>query len=330
MTQIVQRVRIILEIFNKTFVLIFIAASFHVPPNVKWAPNGLTVAGGHGQGNAVNQLFNPLGLYVDDDQTVLIADQYNHRIVKWKCNEKTGLVIAGGNGKGSRNDQLNAPSTVIIDKQTDSFIISDLENRRVIKWPCRGDTTGETIIFNVRSYGLVMDNDGFLYVSDEEKHEVRQWKIGESQGTLVAGGNGCGNRLDQLNCPESIFVDRDKSVYVSDGNNHRVMKWVKDAKEGIVVAGGQGEGNSLTQLSNPRGVVIDHLGTIYVADFSNHRIIRWIQEATHGSVVVGGNGQGEQANQLKYPYGLSLDRHGNLYVADTNNHRVQKFLIRVK
>ncbi|CAF4854211.1 unnamed protein product, partial [Rotaria sp. Silwood2] len=98
------------------------------------------------------------------------------------------------------------------------------------------------------------------------KHEVRRYQRGESQGTVVAGGNGSGNRLDQLSRPHYVFVDRDHSVYVSDWENDRVMKWVEGAKQGIVVAGGQGQGNGLTQLYYPQGVVVDQLGTVYVAD----------------------------------------------------------------
>ena len=108
-----------------------------------------------------------------------------------------------------------------------------------------------------------------LYVTDDGKAEVRRYRRGESQGTVVAGGNGSGNSLDQLSYPEYVFVDRDHSVYVSDVGNHRVMKWVEGEKQGIVVAGGQGEGNGLTQLSYPRGVVVDQLGTVYVADAGN-------------------------------------------------------------
>ena len=50
----------------------------------------------------------------------------------------------------------------------------------------------------------------------DEKHEVRRYRRGESQGTVVAGGNGDGNRLDQLSDPQYVFVDRDHSVYVSE------------------------------------------------------------------------------------------------------------------
>ncbi|CAF1113659.1 unnamed protein product [Adineta steineri] len=217
----------------------FIGQSFivnHNNINTKWKQYGITVAGGNGQGNQLNQLSYPEGIYVDDDhQTVYIADCGNDRIVGWTYGTKSGQVVAGGNGQG--------------------------------------------------------------------------------------------NHLNQLNCPSYIFVDEDYSVYVSERDNHRVMKWMKGAKEGIVVAGKKGEGNRLTQLSGPQGVIVDHLGNVYVADGDNDRIMRWCEGSCEGSFVVGGNGEGKQSNQFDGPTGLSVDAQGNLYVADYHNHRIQKFEI---
>ncbi|CAF4635859.1 unnamed protein product, partial [Rotaria sp. Silwood2] len=299
--------------------------SAHIHPNARWQQNGLTVAGGNGYRNGINQIYNPLGLYVDDDQTIYVADMSNHRIVEWKWGATSGQVVAGRNGQGSGAHQLSYPRDVIVEKERDSLIISDRSNNRLVRWPRRNGTSGETIISNINCVGLTMDENGSVYVTDNGKAEVRRYRRGESQGTVVAGGNGSGNRLDQLSSPHYAFIDRDHSVYVSDWDNHRVMKWVKGAKQGIVVAGGQGQGNGLIQLSCPQGVVVDQLGTVYVADWENDRIMRWPKGATLVSVIVGGNGGGGQSNQLNVPFGLSSDRHGNLYVVDYGNHRVQKF-----
>ncbi|CAF4999026.1 unnamed protein product [Rotaria sp. Silwood1] len=304
------------------------ASSTDIHPNTKWSQNGITVAGENARGSETDQLYWPLGLYVDDDQMIYIADCGNHRIVEWKSGATNGKVVAGGNGDGNGAHQLNNPVDVIIDKESDCLIISDYGNRRVVRWPRRNGTRGETIISNISCFGLTMDDNGYLYVVDNEKHEVRRYKIGDTKGTVVAGGNGKGNRLDQLSKPHYVFVDRDHSVYVSEWENHRVMKWEEGAKQGIVVAGGQGKGNSLTQLHCPEGVVVDQFGTVYVADCENHRIMRWSKGATQGSVIIGGNGKKAQLNQLNYPVGLSFDRHGNLYVVDHINHRVQKFNIK--
>ncbi|CAF3156659.1 unnamed protein product [Rotaria sp. Silwood2] len=294
--------------------------------NTKWKQDGVIVAGENGEGNHKNQLSHPWGLFVDDDQTLYIAEWSNHRILEWKCGATTGRVAAGGNGQGNHSNQLNAPTDVIIDKKRDSLLICDWGNKRVVQWPRQNGKNGVTIISNFACWGLTMDYDGLLYVVDPDKHEVRRYRMGESQGIVVAGGNGQGNRLDQLNGPRYVFVDQDHSVYVSDQSNHRVMKWMEGSKQGIVVAGRDSR-NSLAQLSNPQGIFVDQSGTVYVAEWGNHRVTRWSQRAKQESVIIGRNVQESQSSQLDCPTGLSFDREGNLYVSEYAKHRVQKFNI---
>ncbi|CAF1674564.1 unnamed protein product [Rotaria magnacalcarata] len=301
----------------------------NIPFNAKWTQNGVTIAGGNGKGNATNQLKNPLSLFVDDDQTVVVADTYNHRVMQWKNGDTTnGQVVAGGKGYGKGFNQLYQPRDALIDKETNSLIICEAGNQRVLRWYRRsGATQEEILIDNISCWGLPMDEQRYIYVSDIGKLEVRRYQLGEKNGTLAAGGNGQGDGLNQLNWPTYLFVDRQHNVYVSDRDNHRVMKWNKDAKEGIVIAGGQGKGNALTQLYLPNGIFVDTLGTLYVADYGNDRVMRWTQGVNQGTIIVGGNGEGAGANQFNGPVGLSFDRHGNIFVVDYDNHRVQRFTI---
>jgi len=267
-------------------------------------------------------------MFIDDYQTIYIADWGSHRIVEWKSNAQKRRVVAGGNGEGKQMNQLNRPKNVLIDKENNSLIIADRGNRRMMRWSLENNTTnGQIIIEDTDCHGLAMDKDGSLYVSDYQKDEVRRWKRGEKKGRIVAGGNGKGDQLNQFNVPNYIFVDENESLYVSDGNNHRVMKWVKDGKEGIIVAGGNGKGNSLKQLSHPFGVIIDQLGQIYVADCNNHRVMCWCEGGKEGRIVVGGDDQENQSNQLSYLFGLSIDVEGNLYVVNWRNHRIITFEI---
>ncbi|CAF1003400.1 unnamed protein product [Rotaria magnacalcarata] len=104
----------------------------NIPANATWVQDGVTVAGGNGKGNATNQLWNPYGLFVDNDQVVLIADWGNHRVIQWKKNDTNGQVIAGGKGQGNGLNQWHSPTDVLIDKETDSLIICDSNNRRVV------------------------------------------------------------------------------------------------------------------------------------------------------------------------------------------------------
>ena len=307
--------------------LFFFVDILTLPTIARWSQNGVTVAGGNGDGNAINQLKGPFGLDIDDDnQSIVIADFGNDRIVEWKIGASHGKVVAGGLGYENRLDQLNYPTDVLIDKETNSLFIADYSNLRVLRWSRRqGTTHGEVIVDNIFCTGLAIDHQKYLYVSDTERDEVRRYTIEGNDGTVVAGGNGRGNQLNQLKYPSYLFVDKEQAVYVSDTNNHRVMKWNKGANQGIVVAGGRGRGSALTQLYYPNGLFVDTSGTIYVADERNHRVIRWPKVAQQGTVIVGGNGAGNAPNQLNFPAALSFDRHRNLYVVDNQNHRVQRF-----
>ncbi|CAM4815094.1 unnamed protein product [Rotaria magnacalcarata] len=297
-------------------------------PSVKWSLKGTTVAGGHGKGRELNQLDHPRGLYVHDDLTIYVADGDNQRIMAWPLGATQGQVVAGGNGCGNGLHQLHYPSDIIVDRSTDTLVICDWRNRRVVGWPRHGGKKGKILVDNIDCFGLTMDDHGFLYVTDFVRHEVRRFRSdADSQGTVVAGGNGIGNRNDQLNWPAHLFIDRDHSLYISDDYNHRVMKWVEGAKEGSVVAGGHGMGNEMNQLRYAKGVLIDNMGTVYVADWENHRVMRWPQGSTGGSVLVGGNCQGNGPKQFDGCGGLSFDNQGHLYVVDFGNHRVQRFSI---
>ncbi|CAF1427168.1 unnamed protein product [Rotaria magnacalcarata] len=295
--------------------------------DAKWAPNGVVVAGGHGNGSDLNQLYAPRGVFVDDDQNVYVIDLCNNRIVAWVPDATEGLQVIGGVDEKTMLDKLSGPVDLILEKDSDNFIVSDDMTKRVVRWRLEGDTSSETIISGFECKCLATDENGSIYIVDRENNEVIRYNIGDSEATIVAGGNGAGDALNQLNCPYSVFVDQDYSVYVSDEDNHRVMKWADGATEGVIVAGGQGNGDSLSQLSYPRGIVVDPSGTLYVADFSNARVMRWFKDAKQGEVIAGGNGEGEEPNQLTWPSSLAFDRHGNLYVSNSGSARVVKFEI---
>lgn len=294
--------------------------------DVRWSQYGVMVAGSFEQGDNSTQLQLPEGLFVNDDGTMFIADFGNHRIIKWKIGDKRGQIIVGVNNKSTQCDQLKWPSDVLVDKATNSLIVCDYGNRRVIRLSLQtGTDQVEILIENIACRGLAMNDHNCLYVSDFKNNEVIRFQMGDKRQTVVAGGHDKGDRLNQLNGPTYLFIDKQENLYISDKGNHRVVKWNKNATEGIVIAGGQGEGNGSTQLSNPRGLFVDVSGNVYVADSMNHRVMRYHPGVRQGVAIVGGNGKGGEANQLNEIGGLSLDRQSNLYVVDHYNNRVQRF-----
>ncbi|CAF5059797.1 unnamed protein product, partial [Rotaria socialis] len=93
------------------------------------------------------------------------------------------------------------------------------------------------------------------------------------EGIVVAGGQGEGNALTQLYCPNGIFVDTLGTLYVADSHNHRVMRWTQgDKKQGTVIVGGNGEGDGVNQFQCPIGLSFDRHGNLYVVDCYNNRV----------------------------------------------------------
>ena len=241
----------------------------------------------------------------------------------WRAVATTGEIVAGGNGQGNGLNQLNGPTDVIVDGQTDTLLVCDYGNRRVMRWPRRSTPLRqpEIVIDSIGCCRLALDDQGSLYVSDEEKHEVRRFDNGSDQvGTVVAGGHGEGNALNQLNWPTYLFVDAQFTLYVTDYNNHRVMKWMRGAHEGIIAVGGDD-----MQLSHPGGIWVDGRGRIFVIDGTNNRVLWQEKGGTQRAVVVRGHRRGARATELSGPADLFFDRYANLYVSDCRNHRVQRF-----
>ncbi|CAF5194594.1 unnamed protein product, partial [Rotaria sp. Silwood1] len=84
-------------------------------------------------------------------------------------------------------------------------------------------------------YYVFVDRDHSVYVSDNANHRVMKWEEGAKQGIVVAGGQGCGSDLTQLNGPLGIVVDQLGTVYVVDRSNHRIMRWPKGSTQGTVI-----------------------------------------------------------------------------------------------
>jgi sugar lactone lactonase YvrE len=73
----------------------FLLNRFILFSETKWKQHGITVAGGNGRGKKLNQLSSPRGIFIDDNQTIYIADFMNDRIVEWEFNATNGKIVAG-------------------------------------------------------------------------------------------------------------------------------------------------------------------------------------------------------------------------------------------
>jgi sugar lactone lactonase YvrE len=52
-----------------------------------------------------------------------------------------------------------------------------------------------------------------------------RWPKGATEGIIVAGGNGAGERANQIKFPMSLAFDRQGKLYVTDNSNNRVQRF---------------------------------------------------------------------------------------------------------
>ncbi|CAF2045326.1 unnamed protein product, partial [Rotaria magnacalcarata] len=97
---------------------------------VKGAIEGIVVAGGLRQGNALTQLYFPNGLFVDTLGTLYVADSWNHRVMRWTQGAKQGTVVVGGNGEGAGANQFSNPFGLSFDRHGNLYV-ADYNNHRV-------------------------------------------------------------------------------------------------------------------------------------------------------------------------------------------------------
>ena len=140
-----------------------------------------------------------------------------------------------------------------------------------------------------------------------------------SKGRTVAGGNGPGLALNQLNSSYGMFVQSNDDLYVSDYFNNRVVKWEKGASTGILYAGGQCGVNDQDHLCHPTALTIDKEGNLFVTveNGTNGAVIRVKPGATKGDLFITTN------TSL---YGIVWDEKEEfLYLTHHRDHRVVKY-----
>jgi len=320
-----------------------------------------TVAGNGGLANSA-QLDSPYGVAVDAGGNLYIADTRNHRIRKVTPSGMINTVAGngtkgyGGDGDPATSAQLDGPCGVAVDAGGNLYI-ADTDNSRIRKVTpsgtistvagngtegYSGDDGPATSAELASPYGIAVDTDGNLYVTDTWNNRIR--KVTPSgtistvagNGTEGYGGDGGPATSAQLSGPRGVAVDAGGNLYIADTDNNRIRK-VTPSGTISTVAGNGIEGYSgdtgpatSVQLNDPCGVAVDAGGNLYIADTDNNRIRKVTPSGTistvagNGTEGYGGDAGPATSAQLASLYGVTVDAGGNLFIADTDNNRIRK------
>ncbi|HAS40617.1 MAG TPA: hypothetical protein DCS93_09060 [Microscillaceae bacterium] len=186
------------------------------------------------------QLKTPIGIAIDNNGNVYIADRDQSRIRRVR--NDTITTIAGNGTAGFNGDNILASN-------------AHLNN----------------------AVGIAVDANGVIYIGDRNNLIVR--KIENDTIKIIAGGSiQEGGGAPNIGRPRQVAVDAAGNVFFADLDSNRIRRI--DAVTGAVttVAGGgnDAEGEDIlatnAELDQPRDIAIAADGKIYIADRGDHRI----------------------------------------------------------
>ena len=319
-----------------------------------------TVAGTGAQGNAGDggkavsaTFYNPFGIAADNAGNLYIADTYNNRVRKVTADGSIITVAGTGNGNYSGdggsaiNAELAQPTGVAVDSNGNLYI-ADSGNNRIRKVTTAGiiSTIAGTGVAGYSGdggnaidaqldgpFGVALDSQGALYISDRINNRVRKVTadgiISTVAGTGVDGYSGDGGSavLAQLGRPNGITLDSQDNLYIADYDNERVRM----VSKGGIISTVAGNGNNAytgddgpavsAGLRGPAGVAVDDSGSLYIIELLN-QVVRKV--AVDGTIsTVAGNFAPLYAD-FYYPFGIAIDKNGNLFVADSYHNQIKK------
>jgi sugar lactone lactonase YvrE len=232
--------------------------------------------GGPTAGSSPGQFNFPEGIAADSQGNIYVADNGNYRVQKFDGTTWTVIAGSGSFSADPTDGNFYLVSALAVAADGTLYTTDTGTNRIQVfsydsvtgdysfshKWGGPGTGEGQ---FD-RPYGIVLDAQGYVYVSDYGRYRIQKF---DSSGVFIAmwGSNGFGD--GEFSCPRGMTVDSSGLVYVAEYVNHRVQavtgNGVYRTKWGEL---GDGDG----QFWCPFDVELGTDGRFYVADTVNHRI----------------------------------------------------------
>ncbi|CAF1333025.1 unnamed protein product [Adineta steineri] len=285
------------------------------------------VAAGTGTfGSASNQLNNPLGIFVDVNLDLYVADYQNNRVQLFQSGESNGITVAGSTSLNP-TITLSWPSGVILDAEKYLFIV-DSGNDRIVGsglngFRCLVGCYGEGSQSNQLNspFSFSFDSYGNMFVTDQLNHRIQKILLMKDSFALsfnqpkfcsTATWNPTGitfaNQSIVGQDPHAIFVSTNNTIYVVNQQNNTILIWEEEnINPTKVIHGNFEESLSLFVTSN---------GDIYIDDGDyNGRVQRWSVETSIFVTVM---------NVSSSCYGLFIDINNTLYCSMANHHQVVK------
>lgn len=313
-----------------------------------------------GDGGAATsaELNQPVGVYVDADGNVDIADS-NNNVIRQVSPAGVISTIVGGPGSGTDTTVSQVP--VGAAEWSGSLYEADPQHSVIRKIDL--STGDETVLAGTGSpgysgdggpasgaelnqpTGLAIDSSGDVFIADASNNVIREVSASTGDISTVAGdvtagytGDGGPATSAELDSPQGVAVDASGDLFIADSDNYVVREVAAATGDISTVAGSgipgyDGDGGPATdaELNSPDSVAVDSAGNLWIADSEND-VVREVSAATGDISTVAGDGtQGYSGDggpatsaELSDPEEIALDGSGDLYIADSGNYRVRE------
>jgi uncharacterized protein (TIGR03437 family) len=234
-------------------------------------------------------LNGPIGLVLDKNGNLYVADSGNARVVRFpapfsQTSQTANLVL----GQSNLTSKITDPTPVTMNAP----------------------------------WGLAMFSDGSIAVSDATHNRILIFQkpsgdfvsgpaasvvLGQSTFTSTTAGSGPGS----VSSPRSIATDTSDRLYVTDPGNGRLLVWTRGSQ-----SNGAGSSFQLPNLNAAQGVMVSTItGEIWLANSGANQIIRYPEFQT-----LQFNGGTPTATLSAYgPVAIALDAFDNVVALDAAN-----------
>ncbi|WP_411031835.1 IPT/TIG domain-containing protein [Spongiimicrobium sp. 3-5] len=298
------------------------------------------------------KFHNPIGVTMDNQGNIYVADTYNHKIRRIDPNGDIITLVGSEPGDVDgivSQAKFNAPKGIAIDADGNIYI-ADHKNHKIKKITNVGFVT--TLAGSTEGYqdgkgsdaefafpqDIALDTQGNVYVTDGYNNKIRKITPDGTVTTLAGGDLGSADGLAlsaQFFNPHGIALDANQNIYVADQGNHKIRKITPDGMVSTLAGSVEGYEDGVSgkaKFQDPSGIATDVLGNVYVSDELNFKV-RKISPSGIVSTLAGSDkgfsdGEGAEA-QFDSPNGIvvapqSVPSLGTIFVIDSGNHRIRK------
>ncbi len=220
----------------------------------------------------------PTGLGWGVQGDLLVADTHYFRVLHYSSLGELNQPRTIGGEHGDEPGQFhfvtdvvqNAQGTYFVGQygQIDQIQEFDPQGQYVRRWGSTGSQPGQ---FS-RPQGLLVDEQGLLWVADACNHRLQVFDVSGSEPQLVHSFGSPGHGPGQLQYPYGIVFDTDGTLLVAEYGNHRVQRFSRDGQS-IECWGGPGTEEG--QFRSPWALILDSKRKLYVLDTGNDRVQRF-------------------------------------------------------